>query len=101
MTTAEKVSEIMGDDGQRWEIEDQAGNVRNLQDICDEYDGQTEYSAREYDDDNNLFYVAGHQGGHLAGDPVRHVFPDGSAIVEAGDAWDIEGDQPFSWEGDK
>jgi hypothetical protein len=30
---------------------------------------------------------------------TRFLFPDGSAIVIAGDAWDIEGDTPFSWLG--
>jgi hypothetical protein len=32
-------------------------------------------------------------------DATRYEFPDGSAIVVAGDAWDIEGDEPFVWAG--
>lgn len=27
----------------------------------------------------------------------RHVFADGSAIVEGIGGWDVEGDTPFSW----
>lgn len=29
------------------------------------------------------------RGFYAYGDPVRHEFPDGSAIVVAGDAWDL------------
>lgn len=37
------------------------------------------------------------------GDPnaVRYEMPDGSAIVvDGGAAWDVEGEEPFSWESD-
>ena len=37
--------------------------------------------------------------GYRTGDVYRYGFPDGSAIVVAGDAWDIEGAEPFSWAG--
>lgn len=30
---------------------------------------------------------------------IRYAFPDGSAIVVIGDAWNIEGNEPFSWAG--
>ena len=30
---------------------------------------------------------------------TRYEFPDGSAIVAGVGAWDIEGDEPFSWAG--
>ncbi len=33
------------------------------------------------------------------GDLVRYEFADGSAIVEAPGAWDIEGSSPWSWVG--
>ena len=29
---------------------------------------------------------------------TRYLFPDGSAIVASGEAWDIEGPTPYSWE---
>ena len=35
----------------------------------------------------------------FATDTTRFVFPDGSAIVIAGDAWDIEGKEMFSFAG--
>ena len=87
-TTAEKVAEKLEFDGTNFEAFD---------DICDAHNSIISYSIRHYDDNNNVVYVDGYKAGYIAGDPVRHVFPDGSAIVEAGDAWDIEGDEPFSW----
>lgn len=30
---------------------------------------------------------------------LRYLFPDGSAIVAAESGWDVEGEEPFSWEG--
>jgi len=33
-------------------------------------------------------------------DPVAYRFNDGSAIVIHGDAWDVEGETPFSWKGE-
>ena len=73
-TTAEKVAEKLGFDGTNFEAFD---------DICDAHGAETEYKTCKSE--------------HHSGEPVRHVFPDGSAIVEAVGEWAIEGDEPFSW----
>jgi len=90
ITMAERVAAKLGNDGQNWD-----GFESLVKDADVEY-------AREYiDDDGNRAYERTDRSSHFAGYPVRYVFDDGSAIVEAGDAWDIEGDAPFTWQGSK
>ena len=60
----------------------------NWEDPCHQSDDNSDcvydiVSAHEYTDDG----------------PIRYVFPDGSAVVVSGEGWDIEGKNPFSWEG--
>lgn len=78
LTSAETVSALLGDDGQRWT--DDSG--LNLADLCEDAGARRETSTEpdQYD---------------LA----RWLFGDGSAIVTAGGGWDIEGSAPFSWRG--
>lgn len=68
MTTAQKIAEQFGNDGQQWT--DAEG--RRFEDVC------AEQSDR----------VLHHQRG-IAGAPVRYEFSDGSALVVAGDGWDL------------
>jgi len=74
-TTAEKIANRLGNDGLTWETEDGI----------------------------ELVSLARSQGASIErevnGYRVRYVFSDGSAIVEAGPAWDVEGSKPFSWKG--
>lgn len=76
MSTAEKVAKLLGDDGQRFETE----NGDSLDYICAQVPG----TRKAYDEEREL---------------TRYEFPDGSAIVAGVGAWDIEGDEPFSWAG--
>jgi len=88
-TEAEKVAAKLGNDGQDWD---------GFESLVE--GAEVEY-AREYiDDDGNRAYERTDRSSHFAGYPVRYVFGDGSAIVEAGDAWDLEGNDPFAWKGD-
>ena len=77
MTTAERIAEQFGNDGRNFR--DAAGN--ELDEVCDEI------ATREWRD------------GYRTGDTYRYVFADGSVLVVAGDAWDLEGAEPFSWAG--
>jgi hypothetical protein len=97
-TTAEKVAAAFGNDGQCFE---HAASGQRLEAACEDQAATVEHGVREYSPEGNGSYrvVAGYSGDHIAGDPVRYVFPDGSAIVIAGDGWDIEGAAPFSWAG--
>jgi len=74
-TTAEQIADRLGNDGMTWETED----------------GIT------------LAGLARSQGSRIEaeanGARVRYAFADGSAIVVAGGAWDVEGPTPFSWAG--
>lgn len=74
-TTAERIAELLLNDGMRFETED----GRTLDELTEE--------------------AGGHIIKHETDDLWRHVFPDGSAIVMSPGAWDIEGSAPFSWAG--
>lgn len=95
VTTAEMVSGFFDDDGQNFETKD----GKNLEQICLDLGAEVVYSNRDYGDEGNLIYICGNKAAYISGDPIRYVFEDESAIVEAGDEWDIEGLTPFSWKG--
>jgi len=75
ITTAEYIARLLRDDGQRFETED----GRTLGDLAEAAEAR----------------VAKHETKEL----WRYRFPDGSAIIAAPGAWDIEGTTPFSWAG--
>lgn len=77
MTDADKFSAILDNNGTRWTADD----GRHFTEILDDLGG-----------DSDTRYV----GTAMAS---RHLFPDGSAIVEYDGGWDIEGDEPWSWRG--
>lgn len=68
-------------------------------DLAKQWGADVTYSAREYDEDGAIHYVDGYHDGYISGDPIRHEFSDGSAVVEAGDGWDLEGPERYSWAG--
>ena len=84
LTTAEYDAQASGNDGQRFT---HATSGQSLEDACLNEGADVEYQEREGN------------GAVIAGTPTRYVFTDGSAIVIAGECWDIEGSEPFSWEG--
>ncbi len=71
-TAAERFAERLGNDGLRWE---------GFEELVEEMGATAQC------------------GGETTRDPVRYVFPDGSAVVAAGDGWDVEGATAFSWKG--
>ena len=75
MTTAERIAKALGNDGECWESED----GRDLDALADKAGADV-----TLDREREL---------------KRYLFPDGSAIVAGVGAWDIEGDEPFSWAG--
>lgn len=76
LSIAEKIAKELGNDGTNW---------------------RTPYGT-SYDDLIYRFRVSCEQSTEHV---WRHIFADGSAIVERGDGggWDIEGKTPFSWRG--
>ena len=74
-TIAERIAGLLGDDGACWEGKD----GRHFDQLCE--DAGADVSL---DREREL---------------KRYLFPDGSAIVAGVGAWDIEGEEPFSWEG--
>lgn len=74
MTQAQKIARQFGNDGMNWTDE----NGMSLSDVLEE-----EARYQETNEDG----------------ATRCVFVDGSAIVESGGCWDIEGIVPFSWSG--
>jgi len=95
-TLAIQFAERMGCDGQTWETADGIGFVE----LAESMGADVTYSSRDgRDEDGEPKYVDGYEGGYISGDPIRYRFPDGSAVVEAGDGWDLEGDTRYSWAG--
>lgn len=72
-TIADQIAAQFGNDGLNWH---DAEN-RHLDEVCEAL------TSREWRD------------GYRTGDTYRYEFADGSAIVVAGDCWDVEGDEPF------
>lgn len=102
-TTAEQIASQLGNDGLNF----RSVGGADLSEMA-EADGADVTYARlvrvdVLDEDGDL---TGREEEHMQEvarsdihDRVRYAFDDGSAIVVAGDAWDVEGVQPFSWAG--
>lgn len=76
MTIAEKISELLGDDGQNWTTYE--GEL--FHDLVSRYQGKEEW-----------------RDGYRVGDVVKVTFPDGSIITVAGDAWDFGHEDCWCW----
>jgi hypothetical protein len=97
LTTAETIAAQFGNDGMRFED----NQDRHLTDVCEEASVSREKGRHVYDDDDMLTEAyESISWSESIYDVVRYEFADGSAIVIAGDAWDIEGAEPFSWAGE-
>jgi len=94
MSIATEISRLMGDDGQRFESADGA----SLDALCAARRARVQY-GRPLHDDGACRAEPVTRSEYRSGDPVRYQFDDGSAIVVAGAAWDLEGTEPFSWAG--
>jgi len=67
----------------------------DLDDVCRALNATVDYGRRNR---ATGIVEAISRGEVTSGDLVRYGFADGSAIVEAGDAWDIEGATRWSWQ---
>lgn len=69
----------------------------HLGDLCERLSVTEEYANQYYNAETGLpdFEPVCRNEDWSA---VRYEFKDGSAIVFCETAWDIEGDEPFSWE---
>lgn len=95
-TEAEKFAALFDDNGQVFETTDS----RSFDEVMEAMGAEAEYSTRVYNDtDGDYHYESGYSGDYTCGDPIRYEFADGSCIVVAGEAWDFEGDEQFSWRG--
>ena len=84
MTVAEEISELMGNDGTVY---------KHGPDTLDGLARDLAQSVTTADQDG----VA--TPGGWSPDAVRYEFADGSAIIDAGAGWDIEGAERWSWAG--
>ena len=95
ISQASALSMALGNDGQKFER-----NGITLEEIAADLGAVVTFSARDYSaNDGELRYVDGTESGHMYGDPVRYEFPDRTAIVVAGDCWDFEGNDNYSFAG--
>jgi|GEM_PF-4558600 hypothetical protein len=84
-TTAEKIAARLGNDGGNFAT--QGGT--SLVELVRRFDAKLIFSRRNQTEGGNAVYVEGIISDHLAGDPVRYHFSDGSAIITKGSRWDI------------
>ena len=96
MTKAERIAEMFGNDGQCFIARGEyMSESRRIDELCDLQCVRKERGRALLDcetDSFNEYEVCDD------GDLTRYEFHDGSAIVIANAAWDIEGDTKFSWE---
>ena len=95
MTKAESIAEMFGNDGQCYlACGKYLSETRTLDELCDLTCVRKERGRVSYKGDGctpNYEYSD-------SGDLTRYEFSDGSAIVDSGVAWDIEGETKFSWQ---
>ncbi len=86
MTTARAVADYMGNDGQEFVGPD--GHKLGV--VCCGLGVEVERGHGQVI-----------EGRYAPIDPrwTRFIFLDGSAIIDCGVAWDVEGSAPWSWEG--
>ncbi len=86
VTTAKVAAKMAGNDGQEWTGPD----GMTLDEICRQLGADISTGDGVYI-----------EGRETPVDPqwLRYLFEDGSAIVDCGTGWDIEGSTPWSWEG--
>jgi len=95
-TIAEKFAANLKNDGQLFETDDGV----EFEELAEQMGAKATYANRAgYDEDGNPVLEDGYRGEHFLGDPVRFDFPDGSAVVQSGEAWDLKGAGAFSWAG--
>lgn len=100
-TIAQQAAEALRNDGTNWTTDDD----ESFADLMARLGAERDHGVAILDDEGEKVldeysqptYRSGASSEHFSDAPIRHVFPDGSAIVEAGAAWDIEGEKPFSW----
>lgn len=96
VAAAYRCAQLLNDDGINFETE----GGRSLEELAEAMGARAEYGRRVLDvTTEEETAVPCTRAEWREGNPIRHVFPDGSAIVDRGDAWDVEGETPFSWEG--
>lgn len=88
---ARQFSVIFGNDGQNWTSHD----GRSFEDVMTAEGIKPEYGYTLWDADSEQYITVPTTD---RTDKARYEFLDGSAVVVAGDAWAIEGDEPFSWD---
>lgn len=84
MSVAERIAEQMGNDGTVYQ---------HGPDTLDGVARDFAVSVTTADQDGVAI------PGGWSPDAVRYEFADGSAIVDGGAGWDIEGSEPWSWAG--
>ena len=94
-TIAERIASELGNDGLAFEAED----GRRLEEICDDAGASISKARTRYEYETDKEIVEEVARSEQIFDRIRYGFADGSAIVVAGDAWDVEGAEPFSWAG--
>ena len=92
---ADQIAKLFGNDGRNFTLAGEfLTEIRSLDEVCIEYGAKKERARIEYDENGQPDPEYDPEG-----DVIRYEFPDGSAIIESGGAWDIEGETLFSWKG--
>lgn len=98
MTKAESIAAMFGNDGQCYLARGEyLSETRTLGELCELTCVRKERGRVSYDEDS----MTPDYEYSDSGDLIRYEFNDGSAIVDSGVAWDIEGDTKFSLVGEQ
>ena len=92
-TTAQKIADMFDNDGLRFT----SLNGDDWDDVMQAHSARTRYANTERDENDETQVVEVSASDVHTGTIIRYEFKDGSALVVAGDAWDLEGETPFSW----
>jgi hypothetical protein len=90
-TIADRVADLFENDGQVFVTR----SGQSFDRVCIEFGAKVEHGISVWNNETQSFDAYWESDG----DVVRFLFPDGSALVVSGGAWDIEGQTPFSWSG--
>jgi len=98
MTKAHMVAWLLGNSGRAFQVEIN-GEAYELDALCRALGATEERYRRHTTSTGDTVYIRVGLGERTSSTVTRFSFDDGSAIVAAGDAWDIEGETLCSWAG--
>lgn len=97
-TKAQQLADLLGNDGSKF----YAANGDSLDELAEFSGATTVYGESYWDEEAEENRVRECGPEHTSSSLIRYEFPDGSALVVAGECWDIEAEgRPWVMEGER